>query len=43
LAEQFIYWEPYYSKADTWVFIKRLFCRIGEKYDKDIWEWGNTT
>ena len=41
LAIKFVNWEPYYTNGNAYIFTKRLFCIIGEKYDKDVWEWGN--
>jgi len=41
LAIKFCNWKSYYKHGDAYIFSKRLFCKIGEKYDKDIWEFAN--
>jgi len=41
LSNKFVNWRSYYKHGDAYGFAKRLFCKIGIKYDKNIWEWGN--
>lgn len=36
LSNKFVNWRSYYKHGNAYGFNKRLFCRMGEEYDKDI-------
>jgi len=41
VALKFKNWASYYTQADSKFFIKRLYCKVVEKYVLNIWEFAN--